>query len=86
MTALVEEQGQRIEVLEAGLERQRRRSNDSNDRLQALIRELEARDGRVDGRFQLLWTSMFDSWCQCGKDKENTQPSANGVSVTILMG
>jgi hypothetical protein len=85
MTALVEEQGRRIEVLEADLERQRCRSDDSDNRLRALIRELEARDGRVDGRFQLLLAAMFDSRCQCGEDKENTQPSANGVSVTILM-
>jgi hypothetical protein len=68
------------------LERQRRRSDGSDDRLQALIRELEARDGRVNGRFQLLSAAMADSRCQCGEDKENTQPSANGVSVTIFDG
>jgi hypothetical protein len=81
----VEEQGRHIEALEVDLERQWHRSDDSNDRLRALIRELEARDGRVDGRFQLLSAAMADSRCQCGEDKENIQLSANGVSVTILM-
>jgi predicted SprT family Zn-dependent metalloprotease len=84
MAALVEEQGQRIEALEADLERQQRRSDDRDDKLQELIRELEARDSRVDGRFQLLSATMFDFQCQCGEDKENSQLSANGVRVMIL--
>jgi predicted SprT family Zn-dependent metalloprotease len=82
---LVEEQGRRIEALEVDLERQQRRSDDHDDKLRELIRELETRNSRVDGRFQLLSATMFDFRCQCGEDKENSQPSANGVSVMILM-
>jgi predicted SprT family Zn-dependent metalloprotease len=82
---LVEEQGRCIEALEADLERQQRRSDDRDDKLRELIQELETRDSQVDGRFQLLSATMFDFRCQCGEDKENSQPSANGVSVMILM-
>jgi hypothetical protein len=82
----VEEQGRRIEALEANLDRERRRSDASDDRVRALIRELEARDGRVDGRFQLLSAAMADVRCQCGEDKENAQPSTNGVSVVYFDG
>jgi hypothetical protein len=82
---LVEEQGRRIEALEADLERQQRHSDDHDNKLWELIRELERRDSCVDGRFQLLSATMFDFRCQCGEDKENSQPPANGVSVMILM-
>jgi hypothetical protein len=60
MVALVEEQGRCIKALEADLERQQRRSDDRDNKLRELIRELETRDSRVDGRFQLLLATLFD--------------------------
>jgi site-specific recombinase len=81
---LVEAQGQCIKALEADLERQQRHHDDCDNKLQELIRELEARDSRVNGRFQHLSETMFDFQCQCGEDKENSQLSANGVSVMVL--
>jgi hypothetical protein len=83
---LVETQGQCIEALEADLERLQRHSDDCNNKLRELIQELETRDSRVDGRFQLLSQTMFDFRCQCGEDKENSQPSANGVCVMVFDG
>jgi hypothetical protein len=68
---LVEEQGRHIKALEVNLERLQRYSDDGDDKLRELIRELETRNSRVDGRFQLLSQTMFDFQCQCGEGKEN---------------
>jgi hypothetical protein len=70
--ALVKAQGHHIEALEADLERLQHHSNDCDDKLRDLIRELEARDSRVDGRFQLLSQTMFDFQCQCGETTKRT--------------
>jgi hypothetical protein len=82
---LVEAQGRCIKVLEADLERHQRHSDDCDDKLRDLIRELEACNSCVDGQFQLLSQTMFDFRCQCGENKENSPPSANGVSAMVLM-
>ena len=77
------EQGRRLNLLTARLEKMEQEGLARDDKLRRLVEALEIRDHLVDTKISTVAGELEEARCRCGEDKENRPPTSSSGKVSL---